>query len=222
MSNYKFFLSYSRSDSETAIKLTTLLKEAGADIWLDQIDIQPGSIWDVEIERALEACNCLLFILSKSSVASNNVMNEVYYALEEGKRVVPLKIEDCKTPFRIKRLHYIDLYTNYEQGIKQLFKAVSLEEKQGLIEKTKELSIKYNLANIKRYFVVALSGSDLDSFCLSYFDDVYNEFVPDQSKSTRIDLLLKYIKQNNQYDRLLSLMKEENPVQYDKNAPYIE
>ena len=44
-------------------------------------------------------------VLSPRSVTSQNVMDEVSYALEEGKRVVPIVCEDCKVPFRLRRVH---------------------------------------------------------------------------------------------------------------------
>lgn len=130
MAEQKIFFSYARVDSATAIRLATDLKNAGADVWLDQLDITAGSIWDLEIEKALGECDCVLFIASKASVISNNALNEVYYALEERKRVLPVKIDDCKIPFRIQRLHYIDLATNYDSQFKHLLQALKLKAKQ--------------------------------------------------------------------------------------------
>ena len=47
------FISYSREDSEFAFRLANDLKVAGADVWLDQLDILPGRPWDNAIEDAL-------------------------------------------------------------------------------------------------------------------------------------------------------------------------
>lgn len=47
------FFSYSRSDSEFVLKLAKDLRDAGVSIWLDQLDIAPGSHWDASIEKAL-------------------------------------------------------------------------------------------------------------------------------------------------------------------------
>lgn len=51
------FLSYARKDSDFATKLTQRLKACGASVWLDQLDIQPGRSWDIEIQDALSACH---------------------------------------------------------------------------------------------------------------------------------------------------------------------
>jgi len=127
MSIQKTFFSYSREDSEFVLKLAQDLRAAGADIWLDQLDIPAGKRWDAEIENALENSQGQLVILSPSSVASNNVMDEVSYSLEKGKQIIPIVYKDCQIPFRLKRLQYIDFTGSYDTGFNQLLKALNLE-----------------------------------------------------------------------------------------------
>src|SRR3954470_22639237 len=82
MDQQKIFFSYSRTDaSEFALRLYNDLKNAGADVWIDQLDIKPGARWDVEIGEALETCTYVLFVASEKAVQSNNVLDEVFYAL---------------------------------------------------------------------------------------------------------------------------------------------
>ncbi len=117
----KIFFSYSRADaSDFALRLALDLKKEGFNIWIDQEDIRAGSEWDLEIEKALETCDCLLFIETEKSVASNNVLDEVYYALEEKKKVIPIILVDSKTPFRLQRLQHIDFSKNYHAGLSLL------------------------------------------------------------------------------------------------------
>ena len=86
MSTGTIFFSYSRQDSDFVIHLAQSLREAGAEVWLDQLDIKPGSRWDKSIEQALFKSSTLLVVLSKSSVESANVMDEVSFALEETRK----------------------------------------------------------------------------------------------------------------------------------------
>src|SRR6478736_609678 len=116
----KIFFSYSRTDADFALKLALDLKKEGFDVWIDQEDIRAGSEWDLEIEKALETCDCLLFIESEKSVASTNVLDEVYYAMEQHKRVIPVIYKDSKTPFRIQRLQHIDFSKDYATGLVNL------------------------------------------------------------------------------------------------------
>lgn len=60
---HKIFFSYSRVDGAAfALKLAVDLKKEGFDVWIDKEDIRAGSEWDIEIEKALETCDCVLFI----------------------------------------------------------------------------------------------------------------------------------------------------------------
>ena len=116
----KIFFSYSRTDTEFAVQLASDLKKEGYDVWIDQEDIRAGSEWDRQIEEALTTSDCLVFIQSERSAASPNVLDEVYFALEENKTVIPVIIGESKAPFRIKRLQHINFIGNYEAGLTSL------------------------------------------------------------------------------------------------------
>jgi TIR domain len=118
------FLSYSRSDSDFALKLAEDLQAAGASVWLDQIELEPGRPWDIEIQRALMACNRMLVVLSPASVNSTNVLDEVSFALKKQKTVIPVLYQDCEIPLRLDRLQYVDL-TNYSRGLKILLRSLT-------------------------------------------------------------------------------------------------
>ena len=128
MSTGTIFFSYSRQDSDFVIHLAQSLREAGAEVWLDQLDIKPGSRWDKSIEQALFKSSILLVVLSKSSVESANVMDEVSYALEEHKRVVPILLEDCDIPFRLRRLQFADFTKDRSDALKTLILSMGLED----------------------------------------------------------------------------------------------
>ena len=121
----KIFFSYSRTDTDFAVKLALDLKKEGFDVWIDQEDIRAGSEWDLEIQNALTTCDCLLFIQSEKSAASTNVLDEVYYALEQNKRVIPVIINNSKPPFRISRLQHISFLEDYQTGLANLKESLS-------------------------------------------------------------------------------------------------
>src|SRR5262249_61595355 len=105
---HNVFSSYSRADAEFALQRATDLRSAGVDLWIDQLDIPAGAQWDIAVEEALKQCPCLLVILSPMSAASQNVMDEVSFAIERNKRILPVLYRNCDIPFRLKRLQYID------------------------------------------------------------------------------------------------------------------
>jgi len=110
-------------DSVFALRLAKDIREAGADIWIDQLDIPAGSRWDVEVENALANASCVLVILSPFSQASENVQDEIAYALDSGKKIIPVVLENCMVHFRLRRLKHIDFTKNYNQGLDQLLAA---------------------------------------------------------------------------------------------------
>jgi uncharacterized protein YecT (DUF1311 family) len=122
------FFSYSRHDSEFTLKLAGDLKSAGANVWLDQLDIAPGQRWDRSVEDALNRCPRMLVVLSESSVDSTNVLDEVSFALERQKTVIPILYRDCVIPFRVRRIQYIDFRTDYAHGLKELLKTLGVEQ----------------------------------------------------------------------------------------------
>ena len=83
----KIFCSYSRVDTGFVLKLANDLRSAGVSLWIDQLDIPPGARWDSAVENALMASSCLLVVLSSASVVSQNVMDEVAFALENQKKI---------------------------------------------------------------------------------------------------------------------------------------
>lgn len=131
----KIFFSYSRQDgSEFSLKLALDLKKRGFNVWIDQQDIRAGTEWDLEVEKALETCDCLLFVETAKSVVSNNVLDEVYYALGQNKKVIPLIVVDSKTPFRIQRIQHVDFTRDYQWGLKKLIQELQDAEAGTFVE----------------------------------------------------------------------------------------
>ncbi|HJQ35499.1 MAG TPA: toll/interleukin-1 receptor domain-containing protein [Thermoanaerobaculia bacterium] len=123
----KIFICYSRIDGEFAVRLDHDLDSAGFDSFLDQNDIPAGARWDEFVEKALKESTTVLVILSPSSVASQNVLDEIGYALREGKRVIPVLRKACQVPMRIDRLQHIDFTASYDAGFAQLTSALKAD-----------------------------------------------------------------------------------------------
>jgi hypothetical protein len=120
-----YFLSYSRTDERFALRLAQDLRAAGVAMWIDQLDIRPSENWDRAIEHAVINCRGLVVILSPRSVASDNVADEISYAIDSGKRVLPVKIEACTLPLRLTRKQVIDATGNYDRALAQCIGALT-------------------------------------------------------------------------------------------------
>jgi hypothetical protein len=121
-----FFLSYSRSDERVALRLAKDLRARGIAMWVDQLDIRPSEHWDRAIERAVASCKGLVVILSPRSVASDNVADEISFAIDSRKSVLPVMIERCNLPLRLTRMQVIDATDNYERALQQCFDELAL------------------------------------------------------------------------------------------------
>src|SRR5215831_20364603 len=99
--SFTTFFSYSRADSKFVLRLANDLRAAGAQVWLDQLDIGPGQHWDNAVQEALRGCPSQIVVLSPDSVSSENVKDEFSYALDEHKQVIPVLYRQCEVPLRL-------------------------------------------------------------------------------------------------------------------------
>jgi TIR domain len=111
----RLFLSYTRRQPDegwVARILPIVRHRYRADVWVDKREIRTGHDFRNETEAAIRECDALLFIGSSGSVASGECRHECVYALEQGKPIIPLFIEDLnwgEFPKAFHRLHYQQL-----------------------------------------------------------------------------------------------------------------
>ncbi len=121
------FVSYSRNDDAFVKRLVKDLRASGINVWLDQDNIAPGQRWDMAIERALDAASHILFVMSQASTQSENVRDELDTAIDSGKTILPVLIDDCKPPLRVRRMQYTDFRKDYAAGLANLLSMLGIE-----------------------------------------------------------------------------------------------
>ena len=146
----KAFVSYSRADTDFVLRLCQDLRAAGASIWLDQLDIHPGEDWDEAIERGLFECGRMLAVLSPKSVSSQNVLDEIGYALSKKKPIIPVLHQDCEVPYRLNRIQYVDFRTAYDEPLKDLLSTIG-DTKQD----PKTIPVPVTHVRSRRWYVLA-------------------------------------------------------------------
>lgn len=92
------FISYSRRDSVFVNRLVADLESHGHRPWCDRSDIRGGQLWQQQIVQGIEGCQTFLLVLSAHSVQSINVVKELSLAEANGKRILPVMIEDVEIP----------------------------------------------------------------------------------------------------------------------------
>lgn len=109
--NHDIFISYSSVDKRTAIHICQILEDNGLKCWIAPRDIIAGSDYAKLLESAILHAKAFVVICSKDSMKSRWVIGELNIAFNEGKKIIPIRIDDSELEgsFRlmINQLHII-------------------------------------------------------------------------------------------------------------------
>ncbi len=115
----RVFLCHSSKDKPAVRELYKKLRvEAWLDPWLDEEKLLPGQDWHIEIEKAVEVTDVVVVLLSNQSVSQEGyVQRELKMALDVADEkpegaifIVPLRLDDCPAPRRLRGWHYVDYF----------------------------------------------------------------------------------------------------------------
>jgi pSer/pThr/pTyr-binding forkhead associated (FHA) protein len=111
------FLSYSRKDRETMLRIRTDLRISNISVWTDE-NLTPGTpLWRQAIENAIESAGCIVIILSPDAKQSPWVQREIDYASTQNKPIIPLLVrgdERTAIPLTLISAQWADLRENYD------------------------------------------------------------------------------------------------------------
>jgi hypothetical protein len=134
----RVFLCHSSGDKPAVRSLYHQLRQDGFQPWLDEESLLPGQDWDREIEKAVRASDVVIVCISHRSVTKEGfVQKEIKYALDVAEEkpegtifIIPVRLEDCPVPDRLRRWHWVNLFD--ANGNQKLQRA--LRERQNLHE----------------------------------------------------------------------------------------
>lgn len=109
MNECRIFVSYSHSDLQLVSALVQLLRVTDVPIFRDVEDIRPGHKWRAVLSDAIEACETLLLFWCRHSSESKEVKSEYSSAMQSGKRVVPVRLDDTELPPELAEYQAINL-----------------------------------------------------------------------------------------------------------------
>jgi hypothetical protein len=93
------FISHSSPDDRYVAELIQLVRSLGYDeIFNDSHTIEPDAEFWPRIEQGIGDCDAFVVVLSHASVGSYWVDQEVRFARQLGRKVVPIRIDDCRLP----------------------------------------------------------------------------------------------------------------------------
>jgi hypothetical protein len=140
----RLFLSYAAKDKNYASRLAEELKKTGASVWFDEWELQIGDSLRQRIDEAIAISDYLLILLSPNSVSSNWIQAEWRAALsnelnDRAVTVIPVLLADCDIPSDLSGRLYLDLRSNFQEGVARLVEQLSLTPQidfEGLNENT--------------------------------------------------------------------------------------
>ena len=105
---------------------------SGKDVWLDTETIADAEVFPEAIRRAIEECETFLFVITPASVESAYCGQEVDYAGELGKRIVPVlreRVPDDVLPVPIRDRNWIPFVdeTEFERSVERVVTAVDTD-----------------------------------------------------------------------------------------------
>jgi len=136
----RVFIAYVEEDLALARRLRDGIAAAGCSPWMDKDKLIPGQNWPRAIRRAIEISDAFVACFStRSGTKRGPFQSELRWALECAQRlpleetfVVPVRFEVCAVPRQIQeRVQYVDLFPDWEAGIKRVVRAVKKAGRAG-------------------------------------------------------------------------------------------
>ncbi|MGW8877653.1 toll/interleukin-1 receptor domain-containing protein [Streptomyces mirabilis] len=96
------FVSHSRWDRPSAMRLVSRLQDAGLRTWISGPELHCPA-WQDTVFPHIDNCAAVVVVASGHAAAADGVIQEIAYAKRLGKPVIPFPQEEALTPFPVAR-----------------------------------------------------------------------------------------------------------------------
>lgn len=202
----KIFISYSNEDSNFANKLASDLSLMDIDIFFAKLAIKVGDSIVEKINKALEAYDNLVVILSRNSVNSDWVKREINSTLmrqlaNRKIKIKPILLEDCIIPPLLSDIKYADFRESYNLGLKELIDSFEPEIQKKLelemyLKIINDANLNVNFDNkilaliLKRLNPIPFFKMDIYSNIYDSKSISYNELLKKYNDSERLSIFI--------------------------------
>lgn len=111
MATFGAMVSHSSRDAQAAQKVCELLEARGLRCWIAPRDLRPGERWSDGIVRGIESASAVVLIVSRHVNDSPHVLAEVTQAVNLGRPIFPLVIDDVRLSrgldYYLRPLHWL-------------------------------------------------------------------------------------------------------------------
>jgi hypothetical protein len=124
-SNGKVFVSHASADKPFVDRFVADLASRSIPVWYDKLDLRIGESITGAINSGLSEAKYFAIVLSKASVASKWVQEELNAALmtqvaQGGTFILPLLLEDCQVPPLLAHRKHADFRVDYTAALADL------------------------------------------------------------------------------------------------------
>jgi len=121
----KIFISYANNDRDYADKIRRTLMNERFVLNIDEKNIQVGENIKNVISNEIKSSSIFIVLLSQNSIKSDFVNNEIKYAIENGKKILPVLIEkDVDIPTELMDIQFADFSENEKDAMSKLISAL--------------------------------------------------------------------------------------------------
>jgi hypothetical protein len=123
--SHDVFISHTHADKLIADAMCAHLEQRGVRCWIAPRDVPPGESWPKAITQALDSCQIMVLIFSKSVLGSEQVEREMTMAANRKKIIMPVRTEDINPngafAYYLEDRHWLDAISPpVEQHLDQL------------------------------------------------------------------------------------------------------
>lgn len=108
-------ISYSHNDKQYADMIVSILERNNIACWIDYRDATPGVNYAGSIVKAIKNASFVVVVLSDSSIQSPQVLNEINAAVNNGKVIIPFKIDAAmlndNMEYYLGKTHWLEAIT---------------------------------------------------------------------------------------------------------------
>src|ERR1700676_4095712 len=134
----KVFISHTTADKPFVRRLAARLEKSQFQVWFDEHDLIAGDSLPERVGKALQAAKVILVVVSKASVASKWLRDELNVAtarMIKGEcRVIPVVIDETPLPAEVSGLLYPACRKGLARGLPSILTALQHEARRADME----------------------------------------------------------------------------------------
>lgn len=202
---YDIFVSYSRKDAKRVYEYVAFFESLGFTVWVDRSGIESGDAFRQVIVEAIEKSKLFIFFSSKNSNRSKWTSSEIAIAIEENKKIIPIKLDLSKYSPAVRMdlvgVDYVydkqpEPFKKIEQSLQAVLGIRPHKQIETRVDNTSSVKLRYKL-----FFLVLFLL--LSSFLLFFFmrdNDENGDTYIDKGMQGICERVLKKGMLNNEND----------------------